>query len=145
MFLYTHGMSYENGKDAWVWKPTKKDIYENGICYGYSVSCNEEEVIEFLLMHGIAFRAVTHYGHWQVIYNGGKVFWRIRNLGEMIGMYGDSNPDAEMKELKKYWNKPFRRINVERYLHPKPMTERQKGIQARRLARLQKKFKRDGM
>jgi hypothetical protein len=141
MFLYTHGMEYdEKGPDGWIWKPKKRDYLHGMVRYGYSVVCNEDEVITFLLKHGIPFGAVTHYGHWHLIYNGGKVFWQVANLGEQIGMYGRKNPDTEYREIKRYRGreqKQFHRINVQEYLHPKPLTARQKTLQKKRM----KKFK----
>jgi hypothetical protein len=52
-------------------------------------------------------------------------------------MYGRKNPSTEYRSMRK--EKVFQQISVKDYLHPKPLTLKQKAIHKKRLER----FKRD--
>ena len=55
----------------------------------YSVVCNEDEVIEFLIKNDIPFTASCHYGHYSVFFDrGAKFFRRIENLGVIFECRG---------------------------------------------------------
>ena len=57
----------------------------------YSVSCNEDDVIEFLVENDIPFKAAVHYGHASVFYRRGEKAVRfVANPGVAYEMYGAS-------------------------------------------------------
>lgn len=51
--------------------------------FHFDVSCNEDEVIAFLLSNKIPFTAACHYGDYSIIYRGGDTFREIYNLGKI--------------------------------------------------------------
>lgn len=55
--------------------------------YVYSVSCNQEDVIEYLVAHKIPFRSLCHYGHWVCLFDGENIY-KIPNLGLQAEMHG---------------------------------------------------------
>lgn len=64
--------------------------------FQYEVSCNQDEVLEFLLKNKIPFEAECHYGHYQVFYD--KKTDRVIeawNYGCEIATYG---PDMVVDE-----------------------------------------------
>jgi len=83
---------------------------------GYEVTCNQDDVIYFLLKNNISFTASCHYDHYLVKYEKGKkYFYEIDNLGNMAV----SNLRFLVKsveEFKKRNDKPIRRRSVEKYL-----------------------------
>lgn len=55
----------------------------------YSVSCNEDEVLRFLIKNKIPFEANTHYDHYTYIYFPGEDKLVIAtNFGNIVSMYG---------------------------------------------------------
>ena len=74
----------------------------NGFRYGIDVSCNQDEVIYFLLYYKIPFTASCHYGHYSVVYNPveSNIVYTIQNYGSMIAMYGlDQLQDIDVDKL----------------------------------------------
>ena len=78
----------------------------------YSVACNEEEVILFLIKNNIPFKASCHYDHNYVLFKkDGGFFLKAFNFGLRIDTYGfdDENdweevcgiPKVEKKSV--YW------------------------------------------
>lgn len=61
--------------------------------YGYAVSCNQDDVIEFLVKHRIAFRASVHYGHYTYVYDGEETIYSFPNYGLIF--HRDSKEDME--------------------------------------------------
>lgn len=73
----------KEGKDYWS--------------YAYSVSCNEDEVLHFLVDNKIPFSALCHYDHYLVYYDGKNKIIVARNYGmEIMGLEEISL--ADMKE-----------------------------------------------
>lgn len=66
--------------------------------YGYSVICNEDDVIYFLLKHRIPFTGACHYGDYSVYYPGGKYFYRANNIGKQLETLLYYNIEKEPKE-----------------------------------------------
>jgi hypothetical protein len=57
----------------------EKNLYFN---YGYDITCNQDDVIYFLLKKNISFEAVCHYGHETVIFKKNcEHFLMIENFG----------------------------------------------------------------
>lgn len=52
-----------------------------GYNYGYEVSCNQDDVIRFLVKHRIPFKASVHYGHYTYFYEGGDFIYSFPNYG----------------------------------------------------------------
>jgi len=66
---------------------------EKGYSYGYSVVCNQDDVIEFLVKNKIPFNALIHYGHESMLYDGKSDEVDIfQNFGIRAGMYGMRDP-----------------------------------------------------
>lgn len=56
---------------------------------GYSVTCNEGDVIDWLVKNDIPFHGSTHYGHHSVFFKrGGKTLLWADNVGVEFEMYG---------------------------------------------------------
>ena len=98
-------------------KPDKKylETYNNFYHYGYEVVCNEWEVLEFLIKNYIPFKALCHYDHYYIQYDGKDYVFVARNFGIEIMMYG--------KEITfEIWNEysekkvPYWEINVDKFL-----------------------------
>lgn len=64
----------------------------------YQVTCNEAEVVEFLVKHDIPFEAATHYGHYNVFFRPGEdKVWIARNLGRYLETYKSALPLDRME------------------------------------------------
>lgn len=90
----SNAAAIENDPD-WFEKEVKREDSYN---YGFNVSCNQHDVINFLTKHRIPFKADEHYSHYSLIYNGGDTYFRIPNFGNMVAMYGNENPKEHILE-----------------------------------------------
>ena len=64
-------------------KPTANPYFN----YGYDITCNQDDVIYFLLNNRIPFEANIHYGHQTVIYKrNSRYFIRVENFGLQAAM-----------------------------------------------------------
>jgi len=52
--------------------------------YGYDVTCNQDDVIEFLIKHRIPFQADIHYGDYTYFYDGGDYVFVLPNYGRIF-------------------------------------------------------------
>jgi len=68
--------------------------------YGYDISCNEWDVLEFLIKNEIPFKASCHYEHYYVEYDGQDSIIIARNYGKEIMMYGNLD---EMQKSTPVW------------------------------------------
>lgn len=58
-------------------------------CLCYSVSCNQDEVVEFLVGENIPFEASCHYGQVSMFFaRGAKTVLELENPGLVYEMYG---------------------------------------------------------
>jgi len=78
----------------------------------YFVTCNEEEVIEFLVKNNIPFKASCHYNHEYISYKKDSDYiFEAMNYGLIANMYGEDHykffTEEDMKNLD---FKPFRKI-----------------------------------
>ena len=80
-------------------KLEKYGFVQNGIGeYTYQVSCNQQDVVDFLTKNKIPFKADEHYNHYCLIYNGGDYYYRIANFGNIVTMYGKNDPEKDLME-----------------------------------------------
>jgi hypothetical protein len=87
--------------------------------YGYYISCNQNEVIYFLLKHNIPFEASCHYNHYQVIYNkNSKYFLEVQNYGEQCAMANTHSVDKNYKDVfdRTDFSEPIKKVNVKQWL-----------------------------
>lgn len=82
---------------------------EPALSYGYNVSCNQSDVIEWLVSHEIPFEALCHYGHHSVIFDGENVY-TIPNFGIEAEMHG-------VEDLDFYFQKGPIRQFIENCIH----------------------------
>ena len=76
-------------KDSEIKKLKKHGFDFDGQNYVYSVSCNQDDVIELLLKEKISFKAECHYGHYHVFYDKDKnVVIEAYNYGCEADTYG---------------------------------------------------------
>jgi hypothetical protein len=97
----------------------KADEWSN---LGYSVACNEDEVIKFLLKNNISFKAVRHYGHESIFFkkDSDEILF-IENTGlrfEMCENMDNRTIRDSIKDFKKFTGEKdvFRIVKVKDYL-----------------------------
>lgn len=101
-------------KDSEIRKLKKYGFEFNGYDYTYSVSCNQDDVIEFLLKEKIPFTAECHYGHYHVFY--------IRETDEVVEAYNFGcemdtyKPDSVLEMYKNRKLKPYEIFTRKKYL-----------------------------
>lgn len=96
-----------------VEQTTTKFHHGNVHNLGFSVPCNEDEVIEFLVRNNIPFKAACHYGHESVFFRRDwKKILFISNLGLAYETYGGTIADEILIERKK----TVRKVSVKRFL-----------------------------
>lgn len=91
---------------------------------GYSVSCNQDDVIYFLVKNQISFEALCEYDHYHVIYkSGAKDFLRIQNYGHQASMSNwrtDKNYksifEKGMSGIMDWDTNPVEKVNVKKWL-----------------------------
>lgn len=102
-------------KDQSVWEPWKNDKGEVITqSYGYWVSCNEDEVISFLVKNDIGFIANGHYGHVTYLFHkGDKHVMVFRNYGAEVETYHHDKKWEEISETwEKYGSAPYYRMPI---------------------------------
>jgi len=104
----------------WTWEnpePTPPPITPKTQYLGFCVTCNEDEVIEFLVQNNIPFSGSTHYGHQSVFYRrSDKTLLWIDNPGVKFEMYGHGDRAWSNFILRREKNyKPIRRESIRRY------------------------------
>lgn len=98
----TH-LDHTDYNDQSIWTPL---VDKNGntiiLNYAYWVSCNEDEIISFLVKNNISFIASVHYGHQTWMFNkNSKYVMVFQNYGcEVETYYQDKSWDEIMKEWK---------------------------------------------
>jgi hypothetical protein len=108
IFMKKHDKEYKPGPDFF----TKKHM-------GYRVSCNEDEVLEFLVKNNIPFRASCHYGHQFFLYKrDADSILEAYNFGAELEMYGENHFSFahENKEIEIPKTPPFTRTSVKEFL-----------------------------
>ena len=101
--------------DSDIWKAlVAKDGSVVSQNYAYWVSCNEDEVIKWLVKNNIGFIADGHYGHVTYLFHkGDKYVMVFRNYGAEVETY---HQDAKWDDIIKTWKvgqtEPFYKIPV---------------------------------
>jgi hypothetical protein len=107
--LKEYGFSYSLTRSPF--DEPQVEANEDLMCYMYySVTCNQDEVIEFLVKNNIPFKASCHYGHCFVMFKkDDDQILEAYNFGMEIDTYGfsDRSYDWEMickhpKVIKRY-------------------------------------------
>lgn len=122
----SHPSHLDNTKydDQSIWQPmmdekTKEVVVSN---YGYWVSCNEWDVIQFLVKNNIGFIATGHYGHITYLFHSGdKHLMIFRNYGAEVETYYH---DKSWEEITKQWKlynsgrdeEPYSRMSIKEVL-----------------------------
>jgi len=78
-------------KKAWKEEASwmRRKYYKTGFNYGYEITCNQDEVITFLIENRISFVASCHYGHESIVYKGEEnVIYIGQNYGAIMETYG---------------------------------------------------------
>jgi len=93
---------------------------------GYSVSCNQDDVIYFLLKNKISFEAICEYDHYHVIYKGGaKDFLIVQNYGQQASMSNwrtDKNYKSVLEKglnfgsIVDWTSERVKKVNVKKWL-----------------------------
>lgn len=74
--------------------------------FGIDVSCNQDEVIEFLIKYNIPFEASVHYGHESYFWDGkSEQVLVLKNYGVEYSMYKSSYKSLEefMNQVAGYY------------------------------------------
>ena len=87
--------------EAWVIQNPDSDY-----SWGYEVTCNQDEVFQFLLENDIPFAAEEHYGHKNVFFDGKKVTTAV-NFGVIMSMYGVSEKMDTTKPVETFTKKQY--------------------------------------
>lgn len=105
---------FKNEEDRMI----KSGNPDNYLSMKYFVTCNEEEVIEFLVKNNIPFKASVHYGHYYMSYKKDSDYiFRATNYGLIFNMYGEDNYDYFTEEdMKKLDFKPYQKIPKSEYI-----------------------------
>ena len=123
--LLDYGFVYCITTDPMVVEKTPKAHWkskEDNNILAYNVTCNEDEVIEFLVKNNISFSAVRHYGHTSVFYkkDADRILF-MDNLGQAFEMYewkisGYSEEDLNRFLINRSTESPIRTVFKERFL-----------------------------
>ena len=93
----------------------------NFISMKYDISCNQDEVILFLVKNNIPFRANCHYGHQYVSYQRDSDYILFAyNFGKRIETYGEDR--LEFEDLSHI--EPIKKIPKEEWLSYNDYLER---------------------
>ena len=92
-----HGFVSNSSTGSFIVKAWSQDQEKDLLDYGFiqsddsylhfKVTCNEDEVIDWLTQHGIPFKASCHYGHYTALFDG-KELVTIENPGIVAYTYG---------------------------------------------------------
>jgi len=109
--FYTATQITGNPKDK-HYKVGKKDKYN----YVYDVSCNEDDVVKFLIRNKIPFEGTLQYDFFFVKYDGKDKIIFATNYGIILQGHGNLY-DTEVNRCKYgfYDTKPVKQISVEQY------------------------------
>jgi len=98
------------GQEDVIWRdaPPKEDdddIVCMGAVMGYRVTCNEDEVIAFLVSNNIPFSATTHYGNHSVFFRrGDEHLIYMENYGQTFEMYEWHDGEPKDKVIENMLN-----------------------------------------
>jgi len=101
-------------------KNLHKNRTEKSTCLTYYVSCNEDEVISFLVKNNIPFKASCHYDHYYVSYKRNSDYILFaRNFGIVIDTYGEDKVELTNKLAGKVGIekvKPYEKVDKKEWL-----------------------------
>lgn len=102
-----------NYEDDSIWKAE-----DNTKSYGYWVSCNQDEVIKWLVKNNIGFIATTHYGHTHCVFHkNDKYLMVFNNYGVEVETYEQQSKWEDIvKRWKPYRDQPYYRIPIKQII-----------------------------
>lgn len=117
----THPSHLDNTRydDQSIWTNLKNDKGRVIVSsFGYWVSCNQDEVIRFLVKNNIGFIATVHYGHYHYLFHkGDKYVMVFNNYGAQVETYYYNN---KWEDIIKIWktcqSEPYYKISVKEFL-----------------------------
>ena len=94
------------------------------LSYALSISCNQDDIISFLVKNNISFIASIHYGHETCVYHkNSKYIYFFTNFGDEVETYHqDDNLDEVINKWKKQEALPSRKILVTSYIREQKET-----------------------
>lgn len=119
--LEDYGFRKTSSRSPMSWK--YRDDAENLKYMHYSVSCNEEEVMAFLMKNKIPFKASCHYDHYYVMMRkDDDMYFYAYNFGNEIDTYGfDDDATCEWEQVLR--TPKVERRSVELFLKDNPTYE----------------------
>ena len=112
----THPSHVETSQEKWA--PGGVKVKDNqDITLIKSVSCNQDEEMDFLVAHNIPFIANVHYGHQHVFFErDGKYVYILQNYGDEAETYFQGDIKGYLKMLKTAKTEPVVKIPVKHYV-----------------------------
>jgi len=97
-------------KTAWS-KETKNVKAIRDFNYGYEITCNQDEVIHFLIQKKVPFIALCHYGHSTVIYDPETdTLTTGVNYGAIMEMHGTERENTD------FYKNPVKTVSGKEWL-----------------------------
>ena len=94
--------------------------------YGYSVVCNQDEVIHILVENNIGFIASVHYNHYTYVFHKNNHYiYVFRNYGNEVETYFYDKSWREITDWLKMKpiEKPYYRIPIKEFLEKESLDE----------------------
>ena len=108
--LINYGFNETTTEDPFSY-PVKYNENIDPVAMGFFVSCNQDEVLDFLVSNNIPFKASCQYGNEYLSYKkDSDHVLKAFNFGHHIHMYGDNEFDIE--SLMKIGIEPIRKIPI---------------------------------
>jgi len=118
--LHPTHLEYNSLSDESLWDPlvdkkTKEILVRS---FGYYVSCNQDEVIRFLVKNNIGFSALIHYGHYFYLFHkNDKHIMVFKNFGAEVETYRQEDSwKTIVKEFKRYNEPSYQLISIKEFL-----------------------------
>ncbi len=88
-----------NSPLSWKKRDVEPEYEGEGVYMYYNVSCNEDEVLVFLMENNIPFKASCRYDHYYVtMKKDAKMYIYAYNFGNEIDMYGTKEDEISFWE-----------------------------------------------
>lgn len=94
-----HGIEYRSWKEEWCLGEDEEVTFHTSL--GYFSVVNSEEITCFLIELGVPFRAMNHYGHQAIIWDGKGDIIEAPNPGNVLLTYGYDPEDFHQQKVTK--------------------------------------------